>query len=198
MMVQRAELKQLQSQINPHFLYNSFFILHSMAKVGDLERIEEFTLMIGEYFRFITRNGEDFVALEDETRHSRMYTEIQKLRFSRRIKVQFGDLPEGLERVRVPKLIFQPIIENAYEHSLERTEEGCLSVAFHRTGGFLQIIVENSGDISDQEIEQLRKRLDHTPETHEMTGMMQYSQTINPGFRRRERPAYYREVNWAD
>ena len=60
MMIQRAELKQLQSQINPHFLYNSFFILHSMAKVGDLERIEEFTLMIGEYFRFITRNGEDF------------------------------------------------------------------------------------------------------------------------------------------
>lgn len=172
MMVQRAELKQLQSQINPHFLYNSFFILHSMAKVGDLERIEEFTLMIGEYFRFITRNGEDFVALEDETRHSRMYTEIQKLRFSRRIKVQFGDLPEGVERVRVPKLIIQPIIENAYEHSLERTEEGCLSVAFHRTGGLLQIIVENSGDISDQEIEQLRKRLNHTPETHEMTGMI--------------------------
>ena len=56
--------------------------------------------MIGEYFRFITRNGEDFVALEDETQHSRMYTEIQKLRFSRRIKVQFGDLPEEVERMR--------------------------------------------------------------------------------------------------
>lgn len=172
MMIQRAELKQLQSQINPHFLYNSFFILHSMAKVGDLERIEEFTLMIGEYFRFITRNGEDFVALGDETRHSRMYTEIQKLRFSKRIKVHFGELPAGLERVKVPKLIFQPIIENAYEHSLEKTEEGCLNVSFHQQDNFLQIIVENSGDISEQEIEALRQRLAQTSEAHEMTGMM--------------------------
>ena len=172
MMIQNAELKQLQSQINPHFLYNSFFILHSMAKVGDLERIEKFTLMIGEYFRFITRNGEDFVLLKDETRHSRMYTEIQKLRFSKRIKVQFGELPEGVERVKVPKLIFQPIIENAYEHSLEGTEEGSLNVSFHKHDDMFQIIVENSGDISEQEIDELRQRLAQTSETYEMTGMI--------------------------
>ena len=172
MMIQKAELKQLQSQINPHFLYNSFFILHSMAKIGDLERIEEFTMMLGEYFRFITRNGEDFVALGDETRHSRMYTEIQKLRFSKRIKVHFEELPAGMERVKVPKLIFQPIIENAYEHSLEKTEEGCLNVSFNQQDNFLQIIVENSGDISEQEIEALRQRLAQTSEAHEMTGMM--------------------------
>lgn len=172
MMVQKAELKQLQSQINPHFLYNSLFILNSMAKVGDLERIERFTLMIGEYFRFITRNGEDFVRLWEETKHSRMYTEIQKLRFSRRIKVQFDELPPDLEKVLVPKLIIQPLIENAYEHSLEQQDEGFLRVSFQRRHQTVRIIVENSGYISDEQLEELKFRLKANPDDHEMTGMI--------------------------
>lgn len=122
MMMQRAELRQLQSQINPHFLYNSFFILNSLARTGDTERIEQFTNMLGEYFRFITRNGKDHVPLKEEVEHSRIYTEIQQLRFSRRIKVDFGQVPPEMEQIQVPRLIIQPIIENAYEHSLEKTQ----------------------------------------------------------------------------
>ncbi|MEV5030308.1 sensor histidine kinase [Paenibacillus sp. LPE1-1-1.1] len=174
MMMQKAELKQLQSQINPHFLYNSFFILNSLAKTGDVDRIEQFTNMLGEYFRFITRNGEDHVLLSEETRHSQMYTEIQKLRFSRRIRVQFDDLPKEMEQIKVPRLIIQPIIENAYEHSLEKmTEEGLLRVSFEMDYAEARIIVEDNGDsISDSEIEALRDRLDPTAESYEMTGVI--------------------------
>ncbi|WP_419874193.1 sensor histidine kinase [Candidatus Pristimantibacillus sp. PTI5] len=174
MMMQKAELKQLQSQINPHFLYNSFFILNSLAKTGDIDRIELFTNMLGEYFRFITRNGEDHVLLSEETRHSQMYTEIQKLRFSRRIRVQFDDLPKEMEQIKVPRLIIQPIIENAYEHSLEKMiEEGLLRVSFEMDYAEARIIVEDNGDsISDSEIEALRGRLDPTDESYEMTGVI--------------------------
>lgn len=174
MMMQKAELKQLQSQINPHFLYNSFFILNSLAKTGDIDRIELFTNMLGEYFRFITRNGEDHVLLSEETRHSQMYTEIQKLRFSRRIRVQFDDLPKEMEQIKVPRLIIQPVIENAYEHSLEKmTEEGLLRVSFEMDYAEARIIVEDNGDsISDAEIEALRGRLDPTDESYEMTGVI--------------------------
>lgn len=180
LMMQRAELKQLQSQINPHFLYNSFFILNSLARTGDTERIEEFTNMLGEYFRFITRNGEDNVLLAEETRHSRMYTEIQKLRFSRRIRVEFDDLPKEMENIRVPRLIIQPIIENAYEHSLEKmTEDGLLRVAFELDQTEARIIVENNGNrLSDTEIEALQNRLDSTTESYEMTGMMNIHRRI--------------------
>ncbi|MGG4143122.1 histidine kinase [Paenibacillus algorifonticola] len=180
LMMQRAELKQLQSQINPHFLYNSFFILNSLARTGDTERIEEFTNMLGEYFRFITRNGEDNVLLAEETRHSRMYTEIQKLRFSRRIRVEFDDLPKEMENIRVPRLIIQPIIENAYEHSLEKmTEDGLLRVAFELDQTEARIIVVNNGNrLSDTEIEALQKRLDSTTESYEMTGMMNIHRRI--------------------
>ncbi len=173
MMMQKAELKQLQSQINPHFLYNSFFILNSLSKTGDLERIEQFTEMLGEYFRFITRNGEDFVTLQEEVHHSRMYTEIQKLRFSRRIRVQFDVVPSELASIRVPRLILQPIIENAYEHSLEKaTEQGQLMITFGQDSTSLRITVENSGELSVEELERLQKLLLYPDLPDEMTGMI--------------------------
>ncbi|THF74070.1 HAMP domain-containing protein [Cohnella fermenti] len=180
LMMQKAELKQLQSQINPHFLYNSFFILNSLAKTGDLDRIEQFTQMLGEYFRFITRNGEDNVRLAEEIKHSRMYTEIQKLRFSRRIKVRFDELPEAMEAVRVPRLIIQPLIENAYEHCLEKMpREGLLRITFGAEGEAFRIVVEDNGsELSDERIAELQDRLQHPSDTHEMTGMMNIHRRI--------------------
>lgn len=180
LMMQKAELKQLQSQINPHFFYNSFFILNSLAKTGDTARIELFTNMLGEYFRFITRNGEDNVRLSEEVRHSRMYTEIQKLRFSRRISVEFDELPKEMEQMLVPRLIIQPIIENAYEHSLEKMpDDGLLRVTFQMSTAEACITVEDNGDdISDSEIEALSKRLEGTAESHEMTGIINIHRRI--------------------
>jgi len=180
LMMQRAELKQLQSQINPHFLYNSFFIVNSLARTGDTEQIELFTNMLGEYFRFITRNGADYVCLSEEIRHARMYTEIQKLRFSRRIRVQFDELPREMERIRVPRLIVQPIIENAYEHSLEKKpDEGFLRVTFEQAADYAEIVVEDNGNaISDEEIEALKERLANINDSCEMTGMMNIHRRI--------------------
>ncbi|PLT45871.1 histidine kinase [Paenibacillus sp. FSL W8-1187] len=180
LMMQKAELKQLQSQINPHFLYNSFFILNSLARTGDTDRIEQFTNMLGEYFRFITRSGADLVPLAEETRHSRMYTEIQELRFSRRIAVEFGELPETMRTISVPRLIIQPIIENAYEHSLEKvTEEGLLRVSFEREEDEARIVVENNGEpIGESLLEELRRRLDSSSDSYEMTGMINIHRRI--------------------
>lgn len=181
MMMQKAELKQLQSQINPHFLYNSFFILNSLAKVGDVERIGQFTGLLGEYFRFITRNSEDHIKLSEEIRHSRMYTEIQKLRFSRRIHVQFDELPEEMNEIRVPRLITQPLIENAYEHSLEKMPgEGRLRVSFETYPGEIRIIVEDNGnDLDDEGVKKLQNRVLHPLESQEMTGLINIHRRIS-------------------
>lgn len=175
MMLQKSELKQLQSQINPHFLYNSFFIVNSLAKVGDTDRIEEFTVMLGEYFRFITRNNGDLVLLSEEVKHSRIYTDIQALRFSRRITVQFDDLPEKICDYKTPRLIIQPIIENAYEHALEKkTEEGMLQVQFHHENEqFFSVIVEDNGDeLTDEQIERLQMLVNNPGKNIETTGII--------------------------
>lgn len=183
-MAQRAELKQLQSQINPHFLYNSFFILNTMAKMGDTERIEQFTTLLGEYFEFVTRNASDLVALEQEIHHARMYAEIQELRFSRRIQVRFDPLPDELRSLPVPRLIVQPIIENAFKHSLEKkVKNGLIVVRFEKAGGQVHIIVEDNGDrLTDAVLKQIRKSLYEEQDQAETTGMVNIHRRIRITF----------------
>ncbi|MEV5030204.1 sensor histidine kinase [Paenibacillus sp. LPE1-1-1.1] len=171
LMMNKAELKQLQSQMNPQFMYNSFFILNALAKTGDFERIERFANLLGEYFRFVTRNGEDSVLLSEEIRHSRLYTEIQDFRFSRRLRVEFNDLPKEMGQMLVPRLTVRLIIESAYEHSLEKMPaDGLLRVSFEMKQDEALVIVEDNGNINDNEIEALKSRLAGTAESYEITG----------------------------
>ncbi|WP_424767988.1 sensor histidine kinase [Paenibacillus sp. sgz302251] len=179
-MAQRAELKQLQSQINPHFLYNSFFILNTMAKIGDTDRIEQFTTQLGEYFQFVTRNSSDEVTLKQEVHHARMYTKIQELRFSRRLKVRFDELPVELERVMVPRLIVQPIIENAFEHSLEKmAQDGIIEVRFERSEEWACIVIEDNGDrLTDEGLRRISSAIAHEDEKLETTGIVNIHRRI--------------------
>ncbi|MBB6730904.1 sensor histidine kinase [Cohnella zeiphila] len=174
LLAQRSELKQLQSQINPHFLFNSLFILNTMARTGDMERVEQFTIQLGEYFRFVTRSASDEISLAQEMKHARTYTEIQLLRFSRRIRARFEDLPEEAGQVRVPRLIVQPLIENAFEHSLERKEEnGLVVVRFEIANDELRIMVEDNGDdLTDEKLSEIAMALANRDEYAETTGMV--------------------------
>ncbi|MNO75009.1 Sensor histidine kinase YehU [compost metagenome] len=155
----RAELKQLQSQINPHFLYNSFFILNTMARLGDNEHLEQFTNQLGVYFQFITRSHAEEVPLADEVRHARVYTDIQSTRFAGRNRVEFGELPPQAEQIPVPRLILQPIIENAFNHGLEqRPADGILRVYFQHTADELFMIVEDNGsELSEEQLADLNR-----------------------------------------
>lgn len=157
----RAELKQLQSQINPHFLYNSFFILNTMARLGDNENLEQFTNQLGVYFQFITRNHAEEVPLSDEVKHARVYTDIQATRFPKRNRIEFAELPETISQVMVPRLILQPIIENAFNHALEqRTANGILVVRYEHTADELLLIVEDNGtELSEESLESLQLSL---------------------------------------
>ena len=179
-MTQRAELKQLQSQINPHFLYNSFFILNTMAKTGDTDRIELFTTQLGEYFRFVTRNASDEIDLVQEIRHARMYTEIQEMRFYKRIRARFDELPPAFEHIRVPRLIVQPIIENAFEHSLEKkARDGRIDVRFECDGRWACVVIEDNGDsLSDEELDRIAYRLRHEDSRSETTGIVNVHRRI--------------------
>lgn len=185
-MAQRAELKQLQSQINPHFLYNSFFILNSMAKTGDVERVEQFTTLLGTYFQFVTRNASDEITLKQEVHHARMYTEIQNLRFSRRIQVRFEALPEELNPILVPRLIVQPIIENAFEHSLERkTENGLIVIRFETDEEEVRIVIEDNGDeLTDEKLAFISHSLTDWDDRGETTGMINIHRRVRMTFGR--------------
>ncbi|MBP1989071.1 sensor histidine kinase [Paenibacillus eucommiae] len=151
-LAQRAKLKLLQSQINPHFLYNSFFILNEMVRKHNDEQLDMFTGQLGKYFQYITRNAMDHVTLETEVEHVRAYTSIQGIRFSKRVQVHFGEMPDSFKAILVPRMILQPIVENAFQHSLDqKVKNGHLYIQFVDKGEEVEIIVEDNGDVIDDD-----------------------------------------------
>lgn len=160
---QRAELKQLQSQISPHFLYNSLFLINTMAKLGD-DNLIPFTKLLGDYFQFITRNASDFLPLREEVEHARTYSEIQFMRFPSRLTIQFEDLPDEIKEIQVPRLILQPILENAFKYAVEQTKvKGLITMRFQQEDRALRIIVEDNGtDLSESKLSALQKLLNDT------------------------------------
>jgi two-component system, sensor histidine kinase YesM len=172
-LTQRAELKQLQSQINPHFLYNSFFVISTMARVGDNEGLETFSIHLGEYFKYITRSGVEEVPLRKEVDHACIYTEIQSARFSNRIKVIFEALPEKYAGFYVPRLIIQPVIENAFEYGMEKMlDKGVVRISFQEAVNKLIINVEDNGEgLTEDEIKKLQDSFSSSEENMEVTGI---------------------------
>lgn len=113
---QRAVYRQLQSQINPHFLYNSFFVLQNMIREEENESASEFTKSLGQYYKFITRTERQEVALKEEVDHARVYLEIMKKRYGRRLEYEIVCGEEECLQIQVPRLILQPFIENVFGH----------------------------------------------------------------------------------
>ncbi|WP_147275075.1 sensor histidine kinase [Paenibacillus prosopidis] len=171
---QRAELKQLQSQINPHFLYNSFFLLYRLAKVQDYKNVLNLTEHLSEYFQFITRTSEDDIQLEQEVNHARAYVEIQSMRFKKQLSIQFAELPEVCGSLIVPRLILQPVLENAFQHGLEhKTSDGYLQIRFEIMNEQFMISVEDNGErITDDKLDELRTKLDRNDAEIETTGIL--------------------------
>lgn len=177
MLLQKAELKQLQAQINPHFLYNSFFMLQRMIKMELSEESQEMASALGKYFRYLTRNSMDNVTLETEYEHAKTYAYIQGLRFAGRIQIEFEDLPAEYKNLPVPKLILQPLLENAFNYGLNnKMENGLLKIHFLHSKESLTIIVEDNGEeLTDELLQSLEEKLNTAKDTstdYEMTGLL--------------------------
>ena len=170
---QRAELKAMQSQINSHFLYNSFFIISVTARRGDMDFVEKFTGQLGKYFQFIVKNDRDEIALSEEVSYAGLYADIQMTRFSNRITIQVEEMPEQFRDRQVPRLILQPLIENALAYGLERKKaDGKLRVSFEARGETLLIYVEdNGGGIPEETLRELEKKLSVKTEEAGMSGL---------------------------
>lgn len=141
-----AELKQLQLQINPHFLYNSFFILRSMIREEELDSAQRLSDLLGRYLNYISHSTSAVTTLGDEVEHARAYAEIQQLRFSRRLRIDFEQLPHQAAAICVPRLVLQPLIENALEHGVQdSTPRGEIRIWFRFADQFITIVVEDNG-----------------------------------------------------
>ncbi|MFC5404507.1 sensor histidine kinase [Cohnella soli] len=158
---QRSELKRLQSQIHPHFMYNCLFSLNRLIQEGENDRAYRFTLYLGDYFRFITRNAEDRIPLRDEMKHAQVFVDMQSIMYGDWIDVEFEPLADTYGELLVPRLIVQPILENAYKYALGSPDlKGELWVHTSESDGYLSIWIEDNGKtLSDATLAELAATL---------------------------------------
>ena len=152
-LIENAELAQLQSQINPHFLYNSFFIINRMAKNESYDLITKFVTSLAKYYRYINKENNILIPLYKEVEHMSNYIEIQQMRFGDKISVTLETLPDEIKNINVPKLILQPLIENAYSYGLvNKLDNGLIRISFTLSEDFFTICVDDNGDDADSEL----------------------------------------------
>jgi len=172
--LQHSELKQLQSQINPHFLYNSFFNIYMMCMVGDSDNAAHLSQKLGNYYQYITRSGSNDVLLSKEFQHALDYCEIQCIRFSNRVSYEYTEIPQQLHTVYVPRLIIQPIVENVFDHAFEDgTLDRMIYLGASYRDDIVRITVEDNGQLlTDAKIRQLREQLAASSLQIEKTGLI--------------------------
>lgn len=163
----KAELKMLQSQINPHFLYNTLNAIHSISELHRLDQISVMTKSLASIYRYNIKYGDE-VTIEKELEQIENYIKIQQIRFPNKFEVQYDVSPDVLH-CKILKFLIQPIIENSFYHGLEpKGGQGLLKLTIGQRGQLLYICVcDNGVGIKEEKLKELTAMLQqnkHTPE----------------------------------
>ena len=158
--IKESEFKFLQSQINPHFLYNCFANISSLCQIGDSEKAYKLTKHLSKYFYYITESS-PLVPLNDEYSNMIHFLEIQKIRFGERVSYDIEEIKEDYKDIVVPKLILQPIVENSFKYVFSKIDKGgLLKIRYYKEANYIKIIVEDNGkELSEEDIAKLNERI---------------------------------------
>ena len=157
------EIRLLQAQINPHFLYNTLDNIIWLAEANRKEDLEAIVMSLSQFFRTTLSGGRDIITLREEFSHVEAYLQIQAFRY-RDILSYSIDLPEELTEVPVIKMTLQPLVENALYHGIKNKRgKGEIRVSASRSGEDTLICVSDNGiGMKEGELETLRRLADGT------------------------------------
>ena len=154
------EFAVLQNQINPHFLYNTLDAIRSQALAIHAEEIADMTGKLSRFFRYSILNQGDLVSIAQELENVKDYFSIQRYRFEDRFSLQIFCEDESLMSCYLPKMTFQPLVENALYHGLEKKKgKGSLQIRLRKNGEFLDVILSDDGvGISEEKLAELNRQ----------------------------------------
>lgn len=156
--LKEAQLKALESQVNPHFLFNTINVIAKLAFLEGASQTEAMAYALADLMRYSLRgsHGDGLVTLRDEVEHARHYLLIQSTRYHDRLKLNF-EIDETALDIRVPPLSLQPIIENAFVHGLEPSERpGQFLLSVQKAREYVVISVQDNGvGISREQVHHL-------------------------------------------
>jgi two-component system sensor histidine kinase YesM len=155
----KTELRALQNQINPHFLYNS---LDSIVWLAEHERSEDVVttvIALARFFRISISKGATFILVREEIDHVKNYLTIQSIRYVDKFSYAF-DIDERMMTMKVMKLILQPLVENAIHHGLVE-DDGFIEIKGRLENGWMLFDVRNTGyGLTESRIAEIHDHLD--------------------------------------
>ena len=149
-----SELKLIQAQVNPHFLFNALNTIIAVVR-KDADQAKQLLMQLSSFLRKNLKRKSDIVSLEEELEQISAYLDIEKARFGDRLKVDIH-IDEKLRRLKVPVFTLQPLIENAIKHGISNLiEGGMIRISAVADNGVVHVTVEdNAGNYCDEPHEQ--------------------------------------------
>ena len=163
-----AQLRILQQQMNPHFMYNTLQSIHMSASTNNDNDTAEMVFALGEIFRWALDDSATEVSLGEELVYLQTYVSLQAIRFERMITLAI-EVPGNLKKCTLPKLTLQPLVENSIRHGFTGSHGGAITVHASERGAFLDIEVRDDGiGIEPGDAMRILDSLAHAPDaTHE-------------------------------
>lgn len=170
-LVKELELQALQSQINPHFLFNTLNVLSKLALLEGAERTSDLIVSMSNLLRYNLRKLDQPVTLRDELAHVQEYFTIQQARFRDRVRFELDIKPDALQ-VPVPALTLQPLVENAFVHGIEGMEQGAvIRLEIGHVPEGVRIALSDNGGGMREEVRQALLRLEAGTDNKHSTGL---------------------------
>lgn len=159
-LLREAEIKMLEQQINPHFLYNTLDSINWMAQCYHADDISQMARSLGNIFRISISEKRELILLDEELSLLDNYIQIQKIRFKDKLEFQIIK-PDGMDELYIPKLCIQPLVENALKYALECNDEVCvIQVLIKKEEKYYRIQISNTGSEFDQDLlEKLKQHI---------------------------------------
>ena len=182
--MRHAELRLLQEQINPHFLYNTLDTVVWLIEGNELEKAVNIVVSLSEFFRLVLSRGQEFITIQEEELHIRSYLEIQQVRYSDILKFDISIDPE-LYQYKILKLTLQPLVENSLYHGIKyKRAEGRIEVIGTREGNLIRFLVRDNGvGMEEQELLKLREEImKPCQETEKGFGLANVNERIRMNF----------------
>lgn len=152
-----TDLFALENQISPHFLLNTLACINGFSLVNNVPEISELASDLSSICRYSIRKAE-VVTLQDELANAKCFFNVMRIRFQNAYKLSLN-VPEEFMGCIIPKMVIQPLLENAIYHGLEKQTEGNVSVSVFRDGDDLHIVVEDDGaGIPTEKLERMREQ----------------------------------------
>lgn len=155
-MKRKLELDVMQSQIKPHFLFNSFDAISALILMNDTKNASKIVKALGKFYRSFLMNGNEEITIKEELDIIKNYLTIQKIRFGDKFNVVMN-IDEGVLNYKIPKLILQPLVENALNHGVRNKDgQGIISIKALYDNDQIRLIVEDNGKgMSEEKIREI-------------------------------------------